>query len=229
MPRLKQLFTRDQKQEAARIASAKYYQKYLEPVLCPSELSNNALLLNRHKADVAFRRQLHRKEKEREKNRKTERKKRKNNARRQKERDRLQEKEEEKVSQRAKKRQRKYSSYTWKYKADQLENRILLQYGKEENYKIFCQNVIAQFLADEDTNKLDRLHQQFEGYVSTYRSYQQDILNDLGAGEVYDYVQNKIADVGITVIALADIYCEALLGVDHIANHARKSRFDFQR
>ncbi|KAL0564334.1 hypothetical protein V5O48_017716, partial [Marasmius crinis-equi] len=72
-------------------------------------------------------------------------------------------------------------------------------------------------------------HIKFENFVSRFGKYQNLILNSVGAGEVFDKVDDMRANASLTVSALSDIYCEAMVGYSHLILHYEMRRFSFQK
>ncbi|KAL0571196.1 hypothetical protein V5O48_010761 [Marasmius crinis-equi] len=212
MPRAKLYFTRQQRQEAARKASAVYYQK------------NKTEIRGKRRAISDAKR----KKKEAEQN--TARKKdirhsrRCNQARR----------GESKRAPNAKGRESEMViagkssvggeddtsspetlGVRWLKYATKLDQKVRESYGPKSSHRQFCRRVTETFISDYRNlmgDALDKVvdeHHKFENFVSRFQKYQDLILNSVGAGEVYDKVAEMRANAFLTVSALSDIYCEA--------------------
>ncbi|KAL0575111.1 hypothetical protein V5O48_006861 [Marasmius crinis-equi] len=123
----------------------------------------------------------------------------------------------------------------WLEYAMKLHRKVQAYYGPEGSHKKFCDVVVKTYMSDYHrmmANSLDRVvdhHNAFEKFVSRFQKYEGHILNSVGAGEIYDKVVDMKQNAFLTVSALSDIYCEATLGFHHLVLHHELRRFSWQR
>ncbi|KAL0062256.1 hypothetical protein AAF712_010886 [Marasmius tenuissimus] len=209
MPQPKLYFSCEEKKEARRKTSARHYEK--------------------HKEEIAFRRQMKRSEQARKKK---QRKLEKYGGNSDLESNDTPHKSQGKLAVPGRSKQNQKppinTPQLWAAKARQLKAKIDRIYGESKCYKIFLKSVIIQFIQDEKLERIDCLHTEFEHYCSDFDKFRLMTIECRGSSVEVEFIGNLRADTWLMLSGLTDIFGEAAMGVDRLALHSRKGRFSFQ-
>ncbi|KAL0576144.1 hypothetical protein V5O48_005835 [Marasmius crinis-equi] len=126
-------------------------------------------------------------------------------------------------------------SQRWLAYATKLDKKLQASYHPHSDYKKLCQHVIKTYMSDyrdfrgDSLDKVIAVIRKYEEYVSRFEKYKNSILNSVGAGEVYDQVEEMRVNASLVASALNEIHAEAMLGFHHLSLHFNRRRFDFQK
>ncbi|KAK1224919.1 hypothetical protein PQX77_012159 [Marasmius sp. AFHP31] len=229
MPRPKQYFTREEKLEAKRKASARHYEKHKEDIAFRRKIKRRSvpyvsnflttiLPIYRYNSEEKHQKKLRRLKRKGE-NVGLEKNLPLNNHNR-----------ATAITLRKKSPKLPIDTpQSWAAKARKLAAKIDRIYGESKSYKMFLKTVITQFIEDANLERIDRLHTQFEGYCTDFDKYRLATIQCGGSQAEAEVIANLRADTWLTLSGLTDIFGEAAMGVERLALHSRKGCFGFQR
>ncbi|KAK1216155.1 hypothetical protein PQX77_021208 [Marasmius sp. AFHP31] len=119
----------------------------------------------------------------------------------------------------------------WEGKAQCLYEKLCALFGESKTYKEFCDLVYHQYISKQrdNTRLLDKAHSGMESYRQLFMTYKLKILEEVGQHDEYYRVQ-KMEDVAFMAASgVADMLCEAIMGVDNLRACYEQRRFGFQR
>ncbi|KAG7087078.1 hypothetical protein E1B28_013060 [Marasmius oreades] len=124
----------------------------------------------------------------------------------------------------------------WEGKAQDLYAKVQSLYGKHKSFHEYCDYLCRKYIAGHDEGKgnnsthlFEEAHQVMEEYLHQFRHYKQKLLEEVGQEDAYYRVNEMETQAHLAVQALCDLYCEAIIGVEHLSRHYNEGRFSFSK